>query len=65
MRGHMSLKKDTLLPMVADAADLSMKPDRCNILSVAVDQLYIPLGILDLSNPVLFPGGTIELKLLN
>src|SRR5882757_1571934 len=43
----------------------SMKPDKMYILSVAIDQLYTRIGILDLSNQFYFPVETIELKLLN
>lgn len=43
----------------------ALKPDRMFMLSVAVDQLYTRIGILDLASQFLFPVETIELKLLN
>jgi predicted NBD/HSP70 family sugar kinase len=43
----------------------SLKPEKMYILSVAIDQLYTRIGILDLSNQFLFQVETIELKLLN
>lgn len=43
----------------------ALQPDRLYILSVAIDQLYTRIGVLDLSGQFLFPVETIELKLLN
>src|SRR5882762_24564 len=43
----------------------ALKPGKMYILSVAVDQLYTRIGIIDLSNQFLFQVDTIELKLLN
>jgi len=43
----------------------ALKPDRIYMLSVAIDQLYTRIGILDLAGQFLFPVETIELKLLN
>src|SRR5258708_9400996 len=43
----------------------ALKPERMYILSVAIDQLYTRIGVLDLSNQFLFQVETIDLKLLN
>jgi predicted NBD/HSP70 family sugar kinase len=42
-----------------------LTPDNMYMLSVAIDQLYTRIGILDLAGQFLFPVETIELKLLH
>ncbi|HVU58877.1 MAG TPA: ROK family protein [Puia sp.] len=43
----------------------ALKPDKMYILSVSIDQLYTRIGLLDLSNQLVLPIETIELRLLN